>query len=72
MFSNAELKVDPIAAYSSVFGVECRTERRSHSSMFKIYIFENLVECRIHSSIFKLCMVLDAELKTDPTARHSR
>ena len=41
MFSNAELKVDPIAGYSSVFGAECRTERRSYISIFKVYMLMN-------------------------------
>ena len=62
----------PLLDIQSVYGVECRAERRSHSSMFKIYFFECLVECRIYSLIFNLWMVLNAELKIDPTARHSR
>ena len=54
MFSNAELKVEPIAGYSSVFGVECRTERRSYISVFKV------------------CMLVNAELKSAPAALNSR
>ena len=50
MFSNAELIVDPIAGYSSVFGVECRTERRSYIA------------------IFKVCMLVNAELNIAPAA----
>ena len=41
MFSNAELKVDPMAGYSSVFDFECRTERRSHISIFKVCMLVN-------------------------------
>ena len=41
MFSNADLKVDPIAGYLSVFGVECRPERRSYISIFKVCMLVN-------------------------------
>ena len=41
MFSNAELKFDPIAGYSSAFHVECRTERRSYISIFKVCLLVN-------------------------------
>ena len=37
-----------------------------------MYVFECRAECRTHSSIFKVCMVLNAELNIDPTARNSR
>ena len=49
MFSNAELKVDSIAGYSSVFDVECRTERRSYISIFKVCLLVN-VELNIASA----------------------
>ena len=56
----------------SVYGVECRAERRSHSSIFRMNIFECRAECRFHSSIFNLCNVLNAELDVDLTTRYSR
>ena len=35
-------------------------------------VFDCRVECRSHCSIFKLCIILNAELNIDPTARNSR
>ena len=40
--------------------------------MFNMNIFECRAECRTCSSIFKLCMILNAELNADSTARYSR
>ena len=36
------------------------------------YVFECRAECRTHSSIFKVCFILNAELNVDLTARYSR
>ena len=52
-----------------MYGVECRGERRSHSSIFKINDFECRAECRTRSSIYNVCMVFNAELNIGPTAR---
>ena len=62
----------PKLDYPSVYGIECRTERRSHRSMFYINIFECSAACRTQDSIFKVFMVLNPELNIDPTARYSR
>ena len=40
--------------------------------MFQMNIFECSADSRIQSSIFKVCMVLNAELNIDPTAQYSR
>ena len=56
----------------SVYGVECRAEYRSHSSIFKISVFVCRAECRTHGSIFKVCLVLNVELNIELTARYSR
>ena len=37
--------------------------------MFQMTIFECSAEYRTYSSKFKVCMILTAELKIDPTAR---
>ena len=55
----------------SVYSVECRAERRFHSSIFRMNIFECRTECRSHSSILKVCMVLNKELNVDSTVRYS-
>ena len=34
--------------------------------------FDSRAECRTHSSIFKVCFILNAELNVDLTARYSR
>ena len=34
--------------------------------------FECRAECRTHSSIFKVCIILNAELNVELTARYSR
>ena len=53
-----------------MYGVECRAERRSHSSMFNMNIFEGRAECRSQKLDFQ--MILNAELNVDLTARYSR
>ena len=37
-----------------------------------MYVFECRAECRTHSSIFKVCFILNAELNVELTARYSR
>ena len=37
-----------------------------------VFFFECTAECRTHSSIFKLCFILNAELNVDLTAQYSR
>ena len=37
-----------------------------------MYVFECRAECRTHSSIFKVCIILNAELNVELTARYSR
>ena len=37
-----------------------------------MYVFECRAECRTHSSIFKVCFILNAELNVEHTARYSR
>ena len=37
-----------------------------------MYVFECRAECRTHSSIFKVCFILNAELNVDLTARYPR
>ena len=51
-----------------VFNAELNVEP---SSIFKMYVFECRAECRTHSSIFKVCFILNAELNVDLTARYS-
>ena len=36
-----------------------------------MYVFECRAECRTHSSIFKVCFILNAELNVELTARYS-
>ena len=55
-----------------VYGVECRDERRSHSSVFEINVFVCRAECQTKSSMFQVCMILNAELNVILTARYSR
>ena len=52
----------------SVYDFECRAERHSHSSIFKMYVIECGAECRAHNSIFKVCFILNVELNVELTA----
>ena len=54
------------------YDVECRDERRSHSSMFETNVFVCRAEYQTKISIFQVCMILNAELNVDLTARYSR
>ena len=38
----------------------------------KMYVFECRAECRTHSSIFKVCFIMNAELNVELTAQYSR
>ena len=53
----------PLLDIQSVYGVECRAERLSHSSLFNL----NIIECRA-----EVCMILNAELNIYPTVRYFR
>ena len=55
-----------------VYHFECRAERRSHSSIFKMYVSECRAECRTHSSIFKARFILNADLNVELIARYSK
>ena len=56
----------------SVYGVEWRAERRSHSSIFKLCIILN-AELNVDlTARYSRCMFSNAELNVEPIARYSR
>ena len=73
IFSNAELNVKPIARYSKyvLFWMQSWTSI-SQLDIQDVCFSKCRAECRTHSSIFKVSMVLNAELNIEPTARNSR
>ena len=67
------LMSNPFLDIQNVYDFECSAEYWSHSSIFKINVFDAVPNVEhIHSSVFIVCMVLNAELNIDPTVRYSK
>ena len=72
MFSNAELNVEPIARYSKCVLFWMQIWMLNSQLDIQNVCFRMQSWCRTHSSIFKLCIILNAELNVDLTARYSK
>ena len=71
-FSNAELNVEPTARYSNCVLFWMQSWTSISELDIQDVVFECRAECWTHSSIFKVCISLNAELNVELTARYSK